>query len=595
MPRLIKLFTCTVTDWWAQADDEGGALYFTVDTDLGNTKRVCVPHKTIAVGGPELYGTLAMQGVRIHPPGKQYIQEFLMALLTQLQTLQKSTICLPYGWWLGPDGNRHGFVYGGRIIKDDGTDHPSGLGDPRLHLIYSPTGALQPWLAACRLVTDMKRPELDAIIAAGFAAPLLVVPAEYTCLLSAYGEGGAGKSTAAKIMQAIWAHPKKAKEIDMTTARSAIAKLGEIKNLPLLYDDVKNEQGQKQVLNVIYGTEGIGPGRLTSNIVQRDRPDWQTVIVMCSNISFVDHIIKENRANEAGMYRTFEYLVKKSNPGDPGVISEVDMSRATQLLEQNYGVVGMMYAKLLGSDPAAVDRLVLNEVRSFNTEVQAIPQERFWSKLCGILIAGAHYANHFGAQIDIPALRKFLVDTYTKQRQRMITEATRGGDTDNTQGFLTSFLKKYIENAVYTDTCPMGAGKPKAVSLIAGPPIDRPRSIYVQWAVDSRILRIDRSQFKDYLNALKVSPHQVMTGLKEHFNMKEVNATLAANTPLRCGQEWLLQIPVPPGSPLEDQMNAHNQPKPGDQPSTIPMERPGGIIAATAQAAKDLALVRDKT
>jgi Domain of unknown function (DUF927) len=551
--KFVRMFTCVLDDFWAQADPD--ALNFTTTTDLGNKRAVCVPLVDIAAGGVELAKLLARQGVKVHPPGERYVKEYLMAWLTQLHEAGKSRSSLPFGW-LDEEGKRVGFVYGGTVFRDDGTEKPSGFTDINLRKTYSPAGKIQPWLAACKLITDQKRPELDCIVASSFAAPLMVTTGEYSTLLSAWGDSGAGKTTAVKVAQSVWSHPKKTKEVALTTARSVVHKMGELHNLPIYWDEIKNKKSQSHVFDTLFsGSEGVGPGRLTSNIEQRDRGDWQTLLIICSNLSFVDHIVSEQKTTVAGMYRVFEYEIPKVPSTAPGQIDAMDASRITQALEANYGVMGLAYAKWLGSDPIRADNLTLEISQEFGRTVGSTKEDRFWVALCGTMLAGAHVANTLGATLDVPTMREFLCAAFEKNRGRMVEEGTAGGTLANTENALTGFLKAFSAETIWTDSFPAGSGKPPVVTLLCG--LQHSKACQVQWAVGDRLLRISREAFVTYMERERKPPRQVLTGLTNHFQARVARGTLGAGTQFTSGREFLIHIPIPFGSSLEAQMNAH--------------------------------------
>ena len=563
VPLYLPLFSCRLSMPWAQKGPY--ALNFTTTMDKNKVTGkwhmagASLTHETIQGGGIDLWKTLGRQGVKLVPENKRYLEGFLMSWYTKMHDADEAAMSVPFGWW-SPGGKRHGFVFGGLVMKDDGTESPSGMGDTHLREAYQPTGDTQPWIDACKMVTDQKRPELDAIIAGAFAAPLMVVPAEYSALLSAWGATGVGKSTAMKVGLSVWGHPKLTKEVTSSTSKSVIHKMGQIRNLPVYWDEIKNKKAQIQVFETFFsGSEGTGPSRLTSNIEQRARSDWQTMMVICSNISFVDHIVGEQRTTTAGIYRVFEYYIGSSGFNAPGQIDAMDASRLTQALEDNYGVVGMEYAALLAKDPVAADAFTLSVCKKFSAEIKATKEERFWVALCGTLLAGAFYANSLGAQIDLAALNTFLLMTYEKNRERMKDEGVEGGTRINTEEALTGFLKAHVENTLYTDTFPQGKGRPKPVTDIFGPDPHRPRPIHVQWVIDERKLRISRPEFFDYLQEKSTSPIQIMNGLKDFFRASLSYAVLGAGTVHGGGQEHIITIPIPKNSPLEAQLLVHQK------------------------------------
>jgi hypothetical protein len=592
---LVRLFYGKLSAPWAQT--EPVALNFVTTADKGRTNSVSILLGDM--GGLDMWKTLQRQGVKPVVRLKRLAEEFLMAWLSKLQDAARSRSALPFGWYVDDTGARHGFVYGGLLVKDDSTEHPSGFGDVQLRHVYTPTGHKQPWLDAAKLITDQKRPELDCILASSFAAPLMVTPAEYSALLSAWGDSGAGKTTAVKVAQAVWSHPKKSKEITMSTARSVIHRMGEVRNLPVYWDEIKNKKAQANVFDTFFtGSEGIGPSRLTSNVELRSRSEWQTMLIICSNISFVDHVVTEQKTTTAGMYRVFEYEIPRVSLTAPGQIDAIVASRITQELENNFGVVGMEYTRVLGKDPRAADQFTLGICSAFAASVQSTKEERFWVALCGTLLAGAEYANQLGAQIDIPAMQAFLQKAFQDNRERMQNEATAGGTVMNTEESLTGFLKTYVGETLYTDTFPAARGRPKAVTVISGPPMSHPKPIQVQWAVDDKVLRLSRPKFVEYLTKANTPAMQVINGLAKHFGATVVYARLGANTPYRGGQEHLIQIPIAPGSSLEAQMKTHDtggDAGVADHPAGEAKGADPRMEQAGKQAEADLKLVQEKT
>ena len=96
----------------------------------------------------------------------------------------------------------------------------------------------------------------------------------------------------------------------------------------------------------------------------------------------------------------------------------------------------------------------------------------------------------------------------------------------------------------------------------------------IQWAVKDRLCRISRSAFTAYLMTRNIPPASIFRGLKEHFAATVKSAKLGANTNYRLTQENLIYIPIPEGSPLEDQLFAHT-------PNVAGAVEPA-MIAATA-------------
>lgn len=532
------------------------SLSFTVTTDKGNTERVTLLAQNI-YNGTEMWKLLQAQGLLPFPRQRANGEEFFMAWLAKLQEAKEAAHTVPFGWWRNKEGERRGFVYGGLIMKDDGTEVPAGSGDRVLRQNYTPVGSMQPWLNAFKVVADLHKPELEVLIAASFAAPLIVTPAEYSCMLACWGNSGSFKTSAMKVGLSVWGHPKLTKAVTKTTSRSALHQMGETKNLPLYWDEIKEETLQ-QLYEVFFdATLGVGPGRLTSEIKQRDKGDWQTMMITGSNYNFVDFLVNMQKSTDAGIYRVFEYEVPDVPPGSPGVINDMDASRIMQELEANFGVVGMKYAKMLALAPKDIDLHTKALCDEFRTHVNPLPAERYWTATCGTLIAGATFANMIGATFDIPAMKAWLIEQYLKNRSRRASEATEGGTEIHAEEALSNFLRDKADRALFTDTFPHGKGKPSSVSIIHGPRLEGAKGIEVHWAVEDKLLRFSRSEFRKYLMQQKIPPTSVMRGLAKHFNMSQSYAMLGATTPWAIGQSHLICIPVEEGSSLYSLMMAH--------------------------------------
>lgn len=605
--NIVRVFSCKLSDAYASKTGKDNLLHFVTTVDKGCTQEVALTLGLIQGGGTNLLVALGEKGVKVFTAGEKYVKEFLMAFLTKLHDAQASLVSLPFGWWCSADpalpktaGDRHGFVYGGNLYKDVGTVHRSGLGDARLRDNFQPCGSIEPWLTACKMITDQKRPELDCILAASFAAPLMVVTGKNSVLVSAHGTSGTGKSTALEVGLAVWGHVRLTKEVQQSTSRSVLQKMGETRNLPLYWDEISETAVQEHVFNTYFAsTHGVGASRLNSKIEYQARPEWQTMMICCANISFTDYVVAKLKTSRGGLYRVLEFPVPDKDfvfgvGRAPGQMDQLTAARMITELEKNYGVMGERYARMLGRNPGAVDAFVLKTCNEFEKSVKATNAERYWVAACGTIIAGAALANSMGATLDLPALRKFLTGVYQQNRADMLEAGVEGGTTDHTMEALAGFFKKYLNETLWTDSFPSGKGRPEPITFISGPPTNYPHPIQIHWAVKARVLRICRREFLKYLADNKIPPRQVIEGLKDHFGATTAKAKIAAGTSYQCIQEALLCIPVDPGSPLEDQMLAHSVPQ---LPAPAPPETqvPTGLLEGAEQAAKDLALVKGQT
>lgn len=549
-----RLLTCKVSKPYVQHNPD--MLCYMATADLGNLTSVYVPFEAMATSS-DLCRALLKSKVTYESKNKGLLEHFHMAWVTKLHNIMKASVPQPMGWYY-ESGVIRGFCYGGTLMKDDGSEHPSGFTDPVIQAMYAPTGQLQPWMDAANLVTDQKRPEMDALFAVGFGAPLLTLTGQSGSVLSVWGDSGARKSSAVETALGIWGHPKKSKEVPSTTAKSAIGKFGALNNLPLFWDEIKDEKVQEKAHESVYGaTMGVGPGRLKTDGKQRDKDTWQTIMSICANRSFVDYVVKREKVTDAGIYRVLEYHVKRA-PEDSSTVMSHDAANIIARTYHNYGLMGLKYGKYLSLNHVAITQAMKKLQDELHHECNGTTPERFWFAIMASIIMGAQLGNDMGCNFDVPALRKFLIDVLNKNRVRHKEEAVQGGTAINTEELVTAFIKEFNEHQIWTDTYHIGPGRPRPVQTIWGPNPQHGKAIQIQWVVFERLLRISKRTFTDWAHAQDISPMQVLRGMKDNFNAQtDTYARLASGTPQRGGQEHLIEIPIPPGSDFEAQLLAH--------------------------------------
>jgi putative DNA primase/helicase len=122
---------------------------------------------------------------------------------------------------------------------------------------------------------------------------------------------------------------------------------------------------------------------------------------------------------------------------------------------------------------------------------------------------------------------------------------------------LTSFLNHFIGrgHALYTDAVWKGDGKIRIVR----PPIER-CPVHVQVACSERKILISKKAFDDHLHKEHIPTDQVTEELIKFYDAKEVRLTLGAGTDHAVAQEAVVEIPIPPGMQLlEEMLRAHSK------------------------------------
>jgi len=443
------------------------------------------------------------------------------------------------------------FVYGNVLYHEDGTDRPLvASADSEFRNWYKPTGKREAWVAAAKLLTDRKRPELDIIISIGFAAPLMTFAGtQYGTILSVWGDPGTSKSTAQQVAASVWGHPKQTRESLNSTPKSVQRRLGLCRNLAAYWDDIQDERHQDALFQTMFvATQGAEGGRLNQDSTMKERLEWQTLLVACSNASFVAYLTNKQKSTTAGMRRVFEIKFNKLvGVPEPGMVDPTDASKIFSALERNYGIIGVEYARILAKEHVAIAELVDGSIKSFRAKIKGEGDENYWWGTCGVLLAGARLANRLGAEIDIEAMEAFLLRAFEYNRTIRKQEGTEGGTYENTERALVEFLNFYVGKGHLIVIDRLSRHWRDEVNVYHDPLKGCP--IVVQIVAKDRKIIFSKRELREYLKRKEIQSRQITDGLVTYFKAVEARHTLGASTKFSGGQEWCFEIEVPADRP----------------------------------------------
>lgn len=547
--EFITLVDTQLKHPWREKDV---GLHFLAEVDRNRWVPCCLP--LIEMGtASSVAKCLRAQGVVVTTSHEKDLEKFMTTWIKKLRAEQDAQESVGLGWDDQPS-KALGWAYNGKIVRSDKSENDAGVFDPQMTHSYTPRGSLDVWYKVLKLVTEQKRPALEAIIATSFAAPLMRFTGQDGGTIVANGKTAANKSTACKIGLAVWGHPMETKTPAESSSKGVMKQMGTVRNLPIYWDDVNEKSRIEQAVKLVRtATEGGEGFFLTTGRNFAKRGYWQTLVQINTNKSIFDSVIQHMRSSEAEVSRVFEYYVPKADDSTPGrLASGAVAGNIVAELNTNYGKLGEIYSQLLGQYSTDLHDAVIMHMKTFEDAVKPLPSERFWIACCGALLTGAYFANKMGATLDFDALQKFLFAEYMALRARVHGEALDGGTVDNTDAALTGFLKKYTDHSVRIRNMPrVGRYAAKEVGLIAAP--EHPKPIHISWVTGSRMLRVSAKAFTEYLNENDYSPSDIMRGLKKHYGMSARKADLAIGV-WQGGRETAWYINVPEGSWLEEVM-----------------------------------------
>jgi Domain of unknown function (DUF927) len=564
--RLIMLLKSQVTHPSFLCKESQYGISFIVAVERGKTWEVFLRSSDMAKGKlhPFMLTKMVLHNHEVMP----MIEKFAQSWLDKLRVEDAAVHDTGHMGWRYREGERIGFAAGNVLYCSDGVEtQMRTAGEDEFRSWYVPTGKREPWLKACKLLTDRKRPELDILIATAFAAPLMTFAGTlYGATLSIYGDPGTSKSTGQQVAASVYGSPKQTRESLNSTPKSVLGRLGRTRNLPGFWDDIQDEKHQESLFQAMFvASEGTEGGRLNPDATMKARLEWQTLLVVCSNASFVDFLANKQKSTTAGMRRVFEIAFYKRD-NEPGMINPVDAGDVFQELNHNYGVVGAEYARILANEHNELATLVKEATKRFCLQVQGRNDENYWWGMCGTLLVGAALANRLGAELDLKVMEEFLIEAFYENRRLRSTEGTEGGSYENTEQSLVAFLNFYVgnENAIWVKQMYVDRGT--NVGDLRTPKFAKP--LYVQIVRDDRCIQISKRALREWLHQNNINPRGVFEGLAKFFKAKARRISLGAGTVFAQSQEWCFEITIVPGqhAVLEELVTAQ-----GDAPNANPV------------------------
>ncbi len=527
---------------WLQSDP--AVLHFTSEV-RGKPQNISIELEFVGAMG--MRGVLQPQHFML-PVGQraqENVARFMVGWISKLQETKDSVTSSPFGWTLR-NAKLVGFVYANRLWSPGG-DTPAASPDTVLARHYAPSGDIGPWTDAAKMITSQGRPALDAILASAFAAPLVRFGNEPGCLMSAYSsESGIGKTTVMKIAQAVWGDPIRAVQSLGDTQNATMNKLGQLRSLPLYWDELKTEEDTKKFVDITFQTsQGKEKARMTQRITQREPGAWQTLLVSASNDSLLDFVTMHTNTTEAGINRIFEYVVPP--PVETTQLDHTDAAKIVGKVNDNYGRVGEVYAKYLGENFDQLETAFNVFHKAIGQELGSRAGERFWVLLVASILYGAKLANELGfTEFNLELLKSFMLDEFKGMVRKRAAQPVNMKDVISASTLLNQFMSAMRgHHTLFTNRInTVGRGKPPAGMYKAIGDTTRLDGVYVQMGVEDKIIRISSVQLGIWLKGAGYPRHKIITALEEH-GFKVTSGCLGAgltDARLKSGKESLLEL-----------------------------------------------------
>lgn len=504
-----------------------------MDCIINNTSvDIKVPFKEIAKQN-ELTSILYEQGLAFHDSKR--MKDFMTSFIQQLQEAKAAIATTQSYGWYEADGVYDGFVYNGMRYTKDGPRRASL--DRGLELLYSVKGDPQPWMDLSKYMSNLNQPSLDMFLAAAFAGPLVEFTGERGFTLGGWSsDSGIGKTTMHTLACAVWASPD-AMAGQTDTANSIAGRLGRLKSIPMVWDEIKTIQEQETFSKLIMElNRGIEKGRMTRDTELRRQGTWRTLIAYAANTSMADVIMRANKTTQAGSMRLFEVVVPPLVT-QPTTEEKEYVRKLIVDIGKNYGHAGVAYAEYLGRNTDAVRNFVNKQCSKVQEELSSTTSERNWAACIAVLLCGVIISNSILklTNINLPVLKEYLYIEFGRMRRERLDAPNDLSRSENVESLLGNFLsEKRARNTLFTDTICMTAGKPAkgSIKVLGEPDVSRRlEALQVQIAVIPKVIRIDDIPLSAWLEQRKIQVISFHRAIETIFGAKKkAGLTLGSGT-----------------------------------------------------------------
>ena len=367
--------------------------------------------------------------------------EYVRACVEEASLMQRATkVPDNYGWQ-----DNDAFVFNERIYQPNVTPrHVPMRSLANLNRVCTPKGDLADWRKIIHMLTAKGLHEILAMSLVGFGSPLMRFTT-YDGITFHLGstESGTGKSLALELAASVWGHPTKYRVSKSTSEVAMQQRQGLLYSLPLISDEItnKNRKDFEWLAAFIFDvSEGQGKERMESgaNKERENTTYWKSMALLSSNTHVMDYLTGARKHSSEGEIRRVLELTMTN------VIRwESEEIQTLQLLKNNYGVAGDIYAQYMVDNLEEVRAIVADTSVKIKTKLGFSDDERYWHAGCTALVAGARIAERAGiVQYPIQSIIKVLKGMVDKARDLVKANVRTAEDVLNS--YVREFYGKFV-------------------------------------------------------------------------------------------------------------------------------------------------------
>jgi hypothetical protein len=402
-------------------------------------------------------------GAAIHDP--LLFKQFVVSSIDRFHKAGKLRTEYEQCGWKGND-----FLWGTTLYR--GPNKTTVVGTPglqtRAQWLKPTKGALlSTWRDAVKQLFTQRGYEPHCLaILASFAAPFMRFNSD--------NEGGAilslvsmqtatGKTVALDAAASVWGQHRGTTLTEIDTPVSRAITLGELSNLPVIYDELAGRNPEFCRDFVMMFTNGRDKMRGTSEgTVRHVAAQWQTVLITASNQSLVEALVAAG-GSEAPSVRVFEVIASRGDPVAHGTVE-----RLKKVFWANSGAAGERYLEYITRPDVApqLPQWALDATELIWKQSKLPQDYRFWVRLFAGCALAARVLEHLEI---LPFAPMKVVEWAMSQAQDMSRGLMPAQGTAQSAGMIGSFLSEHINAMLVVQHAASGRGmQPLLVKPVGG-------------------------------------------------------------------------------------------------------------------------------
>lgn len=530
----------------------GNAYRLLFDYSLeGAIHHVGINEGDIYISADRMRQALIRQGVSLNRYNTSAVGDFIMAWIEELRrALRFEDVGPSFGWVVDDKGDYLGLSIAGTFYGVDGVVGESMPGDKKIHDSYQPKGTLEKWQESTAFVCE-DRPDLQALVAAGFAAPLMEFVGE-SAIMSVWSmASGARKTSAFRGGTSIWCNPITGMSAIRDTPNSVQMSLAETRVMPVYWDEIhaaSREQIAIMVEMFFNLTQGRGRARLDQRMEQREVGFWKTLMTISGNRPIGELIDADRTHTNAGALRVFEF---RTEPVGPVVLQA---STIVAQLERNYGHAGRVYAAWIAQNIPSIKASIATVHQRLEADLGTIdPNERFHTAVILGIVVGAQIATSLRLiELDVGGIYKFLLAQLEIQRGDRQEYSPIHDEYKYLSRTFEQFIADCTSELLVTQAF-VARGRPK-IGLreerirVVKPPGSLCTRAMIHIGLDEHELHFDHLRFQKWCRDNRLSPKIILELMSRQWPVTRVRAILANGTDWSSGGQvyfYRLQLNTP--------------------------------------------------